>query len=115
MLFEKDSFVQRLAGDEEAARALMPACLADVDRQVNALCSCGMPFDYKTLLLKSHQLKGAAANLSMVELSRLANDLHSHAILEDARLCAEALSRIGMLWPQIKRKVEDAFEFHTAG
>jgi len=71
-IFDKNSFIDRLLGDEDLAKEIIKGFTEDSLRQINTLKEAVDNKDADVIHCQAHSLKGAAANISATALKELA-------------------------------------------
>ncbi|MCX6056096.1 MAG: Hpt domain-containing protein, partial [Chloroflexi bacterium] len=64
IIFDKESLLERLMGDEEFVHEVIEGYLEDIPKRIKALKDCLEKGDLKGAELQAHTIKGASANLS---------------------------------------------------
>jgi two-component system sensor histidine kinase/response regulator len=70
-IFDKNSFIDRLLGDEDLAKEIIKGFIEDSLRQINTLKEAVDNKDADMIHYQAHSLKGAAANISATALREL--------------------------------------------
>jgi two-component system, sensor histidine kinase and response regulator len=71
-IFDKNSFIDRMLGDEDLAKEVIEEFLDDSSRQIDIIRESVKKGNAKELRYKAHSLKGAAANISAAALKEIA-------------------------------------------
>jgi CheY-like chemotaxis protein/HPt (histidine-containing phosphotransfer) domain-containing protein len=82
--FDRELFLKRLLGNEEAARTIAAVFIKDARRLVEEVRETIGAGDVRALVLKAHTLKGACATMSALAMRELAAGIEDAAMEGDA-------------------------------
>jgi CheY-like chemotaxis protein len=92
--FDRDELIERVMGNEEIARRVAGRFVADIPAQLAALSAAIDGADGDRARAIAHSIKGAAANVSAVQMSRITSDLEHAAGAGDMSSARKAWSRL---------------------
>jgi HPt (histidine-containing phosphotransfer) domain-containing protein len=75
VVFDRAAFLDRIMGDEELARKIMEAFLADIPVQIDELDASVAAGDCRLSERLAHRIAGVAANLGGESLSKIAFEM----------------------------------------
>jgi len=99
-VFNKDSLMERLMGDEELVRIIIAGFLEDIPLQIQSLKDFLNAGDSAGVERQAHTIKGASANIGGEALSALANVMEKSAKSGDKAVIRE---RLGGLEAEFER------------
>ena len=92
--FDQDELIERVMGNEEIARRVASRFVADIPAQLVALSAAIAGCDGERAHAIAHSIKGAAANVSAAQMSRITSDLEHAARAGDMNMAREAWSKL---------------------
>jgi signal transduction histidine kinase/DNA-binding response OmpR family regulator/HPt (histidine-containing phosphotransfer) domain-containing protein len=92
--FDQDELIERVMGNEEIARRVASRFVADIPAQLVALSAAIAGSDGERAHAIAHSIKGAAANVSAAQMSRITSDLEHAARAGDMNMAREAWSKL---------------------
>lgn len=98
-IFDKDSFLDRLLGDEDLAKVIVKGFIEDSQCQIGTIKEAFDNKDTVVIHRQAHSLKGAAANMSATALKELAYQIEIAGEKED-------LSKTALLIPKLDEQFE---------
>jgi HPt (histidine-containing phosphotransfer) domain-containing protein len=104
-LFDREDFVERLMGNEELAKRILNGFVEDMPRQLARLAQALNSFDADTVRVVAHSIKGAAANVSGLEMREIAQKLERTGSSGDLAVAA-ALPELSASFERVKPAME---------
>jgi two-component system sensor histidine kinase/response regulator len=98
-VFDKNSFIDRLLGDEDLAKEIIKGFIEDSLRQINILKEAVDSKNADVIHCQAHSLKGAAANISATVLKELAYQIEIAGQTKD-------LIKVASLIPKLDEQFE---------
>jgi PAS domain S-box-containing protein len=98
-VFDRQSFVELLSGDEESVEEIIAGFLEDVPLQIATLKKFIAEGDARRSGRQGHSIKGAAANTRCMALSAVASDIESAGM-------GGRLDELAALMPELERQFE---------
>lgn len=95
LVWNRDSFGERMMGDAELMKSVMATFLADTPTHVQAILDAAEKQDAETLIREAHYLKGAAATVGAEVMGNLVKEI-------------EAAGRAGD-WPTLRKEAKKMF------
>jgi HPt (histidine-containing phosphotransfer) domain-containing protein len=105
-LFDREDFVERLMGNEELAKRILNGFVEDMPRQLARLAQALNSFDADTVRVVAHSIKGAAANVSGLEMREIAQKLERTGSSGDLAAVAAALPELSASFERVKPAME---------
>ena len=92
--FDREDFVERLMGNEDLARRIAQGFVDDMPLQLAALARAVNDRDAPAVRLVAHSIRGAAANVSGLEIREVARKLEQSGDAGDLTAAAAALPEL---------------------
>ncbi len=102
-LFDKDEFVRRNLGDLELSRDVATVFISCAPEYIESIRTALTALNADELRKAAHKLKGAAANLALSQLSKLAHTIETYAKDGELNNCVDLL-------PELEQKLAQAVE-----
>jgi len=104
-IFDKNSFIERLLGDEDLAKEITKGFLEDSLRQINILKEAVDNKNADMIHSQAHSLKGAAANISATVLKELAYQIEIAGQTKDLIKAASLIPKLDEQFEVLKKKL----------
>jgi signal transduction histidine kinase/CheY-like chemotaxis protein/HPt (histidine-containing phosphotransfer) domain-containing protein len=103
-VFDKNSFIDRLLGDEDLAKEIIKGFIEDSLRQINILKEAVDSKDADVIHCHAHSLKGAAANISATVLKELAYQIEIAGQTKDLIKAASLVPKLDEQFEVLKKR-----------
>ena len=100
IVFDRNSFLERLMGDEEIAQTVIEIFLDDIPKQIESLRASLEAGDTNTVECIAHGIKGAAANIGGEALRTLASQIENACKDKNIKLVNER-------WPELEQQFNE--------
>ena len=114
-IFDKNSFLDRLMGDEELAKEVVRIFLDDVPLQIAALKESLDNEDPVSVQRQAHTLKGAAANMSVSVLREIAFQIETSAKNKDLDQARSLFKKLEQEFDVVKTTFKNAGYLDVSG
>ena len=104
-IFDKNSFIDRLLGDEDLAKEIIKGFLEDSLRQINILKEAVDNKNANVIHCQAHSLKGAAANISATALKELAYQIEIAGKTGDLIKAASLIPKLDEQFEVLKKRL----------
>jgi len=104
--FDGDDFVERLMGDQKLAKRIVRGFMDEMPRQIASLAQAVGNRDAQQVRLVAHSIKGAAANVSGMELREAAFQLEMNGAAGDLTVAAAALPKLSDSFDRLRSALE---------
>jgi len=104
-IFDKNSFIDRLLGDEDLAKEIIKGFLEDSLRQINILKEAVDNKNANVIHCQAHSLKGAAANISATALKELAYQIEIAGQTKNLIKAASLIPKIDEQFEVLKKRL----------
>jgi HPt (histidine-containing phosphotransfer) domain-containing protein len=104
-VFDREDFIERIGGDEEAMRDILAIFLEDVEQQLAVLAGAAARGSFEELRTGAHTLKGSSASAGAKALSAVALTLEDHAKAGRIDEAKVALAQAGRCFEELKAAV----------
>jgi two-component system sensor histidine kinase/response regulator len=104
-IFDKNSFIDRLLGDEDLAKEIMKGFIQDSLRQIKTLKEAVDNKDVDVIDYQAHLLKGAAANISATALKELAYQIEIAGKTGDLIKAASLIPKLDEQFEILKKRL----------
>lgn len=108
-IFDKNSFIDRMLGDEDLAREVIEEFLDDSSRQIDIIRESVEKGNAKELRYKAHSLKGAAANISAATLKEIAYKIEIAGEKGDLTHAAPLIPELDEQFKILKKNIAQKF------
>ncbi|MFO7812586.1 MAG: PhnD/SsuA/transferrin family substrate-binding protein [Pelovirga sp.] len=105
-LFDRPQFLDRLLGDEALAATIIELFLEDMPRQISSLTTSLRAENTAEVANLAHKIRGAAANLTAIQLHRTATAMEAAAHAEDIAQLQILLSELNARFSAFKTAME---------
>jgi CheY-like chemotaxis protein len=105
--FDSDDLLERLGGNEAAARRVIGIFLSDMPRQLKALASAVEGADSETTRCTAHSIKGAAANVGGVRVREVASSLEQLGKAGTLETAPGLLDKLAAAFDRLKPAMEE--------
>jgi len=105
-IFDKNSFLERLLGDEELAKEIIEGFIEDSLYQIDIIKEAFDNRDTDVIHRKAHSLKGAAANVSATALKELLYQIEITGKTKDLAKVASLIPKLDEQFEVLKKKLE---------
>ena len=105
VIFDKNSFLDRLMGDEDLATKIIKGFIEDSLRQIGILKEAFDNRDTNMIYCKAHSLKGAAANISATALKELAYQIEIAGETGDLIKAASLIPKLDIQFEVLKKSL----------
>jgi len=106
-IFDKNSFIHRLMGDEGLAREILDGFLEDSLRQIGIIKEALDNRDSNVIYLQAHSLKGACANISATALNELAYQVELAGKSGDLVKAASLMPKLDEQFDVLKKSIAE--------
>lgn len=104
-IFDKDSFLDRLLGDEDLSKKIIKGFIEDSLRQIGILKEAFDNRDTNVIHSQAHSLKGAAANISATALKELAYQIEIAGETGDLIKAASLIPKLDEQFEVLKKSL----------
>ncbi|HSQ84987.1 MAG TPA: response regulator, partial [Desulfobacterales bacterium] len=104
-IFDKNSFIDRLLGDEDLAKEIIKGFIEDSLRQINTLKEAIDNRDTDVIHCQAHSLKGAAANISATVLKELAYQIEIAGQTKNLIKAASLIPKLDEQFEVLKKRL----------
>jgi two-component system sensor histidine kinase/response regulator len=104
-IFDKNSFIDRLLGDEDLAKEIIKGFIEDSLRQIDILKEALDNMDTGVIYYQAHSLKGAAANISAKTLKELAYQIEIAGETGDLIKAASLIPKLDEQFEVLKKRL----------
>jgi CheY-like chemotaxis protein len=104
--FDREDFVERMMLDEDLARKIVRRFMEDMPRQIASLAQAVTNLDTKAVRLVAHSIKGAAANVSGLEMREIAWKLEQAGGASDLTAATAALPELSASFERVRSTME---------
>ena len=104
--FDREDFVERMMLDEDMARKIVRRFMEDMPRQIASLAQAVTDLDTKAVRLVAHSIKGAAANVSGLEMREIAWKLEQAGGASDLTAATAALPELSASFERVRSTME---------
>jgi signal transduction histidine kinase/DNA-binding response OmpR family regulator len=104
-VFDKNSFIDRLLGDEDLAKEIIKGFIEDSLRQINTLKEAVDSKDADVIHCHAHSLKGAAANISATVLKELAYQIEIAGQTKDLIKAASLVPKLDEQFEVLRKRL----------
>ena len=104
-IFDKNSFIDRLLGDEDLAKEIIKGFIEDSLRQIDILKEAFKNKDTGVIHYQAHSLKGAAANISAKALKELAYQIEIAGEIGDLIKAASLIPKLDEQFEVLKKRL----------
>ena len=101
-IFDPDSVLSRLEGDDALAKIVYAAFLEDMPRQIQALKRLVADRDVAASARQAHSIKGASANVGGEALRKLAAEMEKAADAGDWRAVIDRMDELELQFSRLK-------------
>lgn len=105
-LFNRESFLLRVMGDENIAKSIIPTFFADISIQIENLCAAISRKDIARIELLAHKIRGAAGNMSAERLENYSGYLEKSAKTYNIVLLNQLLPEFLTCYTDLKCELE---------
>jgi len=109
VIFDKNSFLDRLFGDEDLAIEIIKGFIDDSIRQIGILKEALDNRDANVIYRQAHSLKGAAANISATALKELAYQIEIAGKTSDLIKAASLIPKLDIQFEILKKRLTIEF------
>ena len=109
VIFDRNSFLDRLLGDENLAKEIIKGFLEDSLRQIATIKDAFDKKDTNGIHYQAHSLKGAAANISATALKELAYQIEVAGKTGDLTKAASLISKLDEQFLALKKRLTQKF------
>ncbi len=110
-IFDKNSFLDRLMGDEGLAREIIEGFLEDSLRQIDIIKDAVDNGNSNVINFRAHTLKGASANISATALKKLAYQIEIAGKTGDLVKAASLIPKLDAQYKVLKESITQKFLF----
>ncbi|MBU1160995.1 MAG: Hpt domain-containing protein, partial [Proteobacteria bacterium] len=104
-IFDKNSFLDRLLGDEDLAKEIIKGFIEDSLRQIDIIKEAFDNGNANVIYYKAHSLKGAAANISATALKDLAYQIEIAGETGDLIKAASLIPKLDEQFEVLKKSL----------
>jgi HPt (histidine-containing phosphotransfer) domain-containing protein len=104
-IFDKNSFLDRLLGDEDLAKEIIKGFIEDSLRQIGILKEAFDNRNPHVIHRQAHSLKGAAANISATALKELSNQIEIAGETGDLIKAASLIPKLDEQFEVLKKRL----------
>ena len=104
-IFDKNSFLDRLLGDEDLAKEIINGFIEDYLRQIDIIKEALDNKNANVIYCKAHSLKGAAANISATTLKNLAYQIEIAGEAGDLIKAASLIPKLDEHFEVLKKRL----------
>jgi len=104
-IFDKNSFLERLLGDEDLAKDIINGFIEDCLRQIDIIKEALDNKNANVIYCKAHSLKGAAANISATTLKNLAYQIEIAGEAGDLIKAASLIPKLDEHFEVLKKRL----------
>jgi CheY-like chemotaxis protein len=104
--FDRVGFVERMMLDEDMACKMVRRFMEDMPRQIASLAQAVTDLDTKAVRLVAHSIKGAAANVSGLEMREIAWKLEQAGGASDLTAATAALPELSASFERVRSTME---------
>ena len=105
-VFDAEDLLERLMGNENMAQRIVRGFVDDIPRQLGLLAEAVNQLDSGALRLAAHSIKGAASNVSGLEMEKIARVLEQTASAGDLSAAASQLPELEASFARLRPEME---------
>ncbi|MGA3019264.1 MAG: Hpt domain-containing protein [Bryobacteraceae bacterium] len=105
--FDREDFVERMMLDEDTARKIVRRFMEDMPRQIASLAQAVTNLDTKAVRLVAHSIKGAAANVSGLEMREIAWQLEQAGSASDLTTATAAMPQLSASFERARSAMDE--------
>jgi len=110
LIFDRESMLSRLMGDQELAKIILQGFLGDIPAQIEILKAHSQKGDFQVVCRQAHTIKGAAANVGGEKLREAAHKLENLSRNQIPADLENLILALEERFKQLKINMEDTYQ-----